>query len=98
MDRRDFLGAAAALTLGATLDQQQKPTATTFDLEEVTITQIQAGMRSGKYTARALTRAYLDRIAAIDRRGPTLRSVIEINPDAMRIATQLDAERRAGQV
>ena len=52
-------------------------------------------MTAGSLTAHALTQAYLDRIAAIDKRGPALNSVIELNPDALAIAAALDAERKA---
>jgi amidase len=69
-----------------------------FPLEEATIAQLQAGLQSGTYTSAGLTEAYLARIAALDRQGPNLRSIIAINPDARAIATQLDAERRSGRV
>src|SRR5205823_8798301 len=65
-----------------------------FELEEATIEQLQQGMQSGRYTARGLAELYLKRIEQIDRSGPTLRSVIEVNPDALSIADTLDAERR----
>ncbi|MCC6433313.1 MAG: amidase, partial [Gemmatimonadaceae bacterium] len=55
-------------------------------------------MRAGTLTSRTLTAAYLARIAAIDASGPTLRSVIERNPDALSIAAERDAERKAGKV
>ena len=61
-----------------------------FDLEEVTITELQRDMVSGKRTAASITQHYLERIESIDRRGPALRAVIEINPDAMSIAKTLD--------
>jgi amidase len=64
-----------------------------FEFEEATIAELQGAMRSGKHTARSLAEAYLARIAALDGQGPTLRSVIEVNPDAMAIADALDAER-----
>ena len=64
-------------------------------LDEATIAQLQEGMASGRYTARGLVELYLRRIDEIDRSGPTLRSVIEVNPDALAIADALDAERRA---
>jgi amidase len=64
-------------------------------LDEATIAQLQEGMASGRYTARGLVELYLRRIEEIDRRGPTLRSVAEVNPDAVAIADALDAERRA---
>ena len=65
-----------------------------FPLEEATIDELQEQMGSGKVTARALAEAYLERIEALDRAGPELRSVIEVNPDALGIADALDAERR----
>ncbi len=65
-----------------------------FELDELTIAQLQEGMAAGKYTSRRLVDLYLQRIAEIDRKGPALRSVIEINPDAGATADALDAERR----
>ena len=55
-------------------------------------------MTSGELTSRALTAAYLERIEAIDRGGPKLNSVIEVNPEALAIAEKLDAERGPGRV
>lgn len=52
-------------------------------------------MKSGKFTARALAQKYLDRIAQIDKRGPAINAIIELNPDALSIADALDAERKA---
>ena len=69
-----------------------------FEFEEATIAQLQAMMASGSLTSRQLTQAYIDRVNAIDWRGPTLNSVIELNPDALAIADQLDRERRHGHV
>ncbi len=70
-----------------------------MDLEpEATIDQLQSQMASGELTARALAQAYLDRIDAIDRSGPTLRSIIELNPDALLLAEALDRERADGHV
>ena len=68
--------------------------AAAFELDEITISQLADGMSSGKYTARAIAEKYLARIEAIDRHGPALNSVIEINPDALEIAEKLDAERK----
>src|SRR5947209_18386998 len=62
-------------------------------LEEVTIAQLQATMSSGQVTAERLVELYLQRIETIDRQGPMLNSVIEINPDALEIARALDRER-----
>jgi amidase len=67
-------------------------------LEEMTIAEAAAALAAGETTAHELTRMYLDRIAAIDQRGPRLRSVIELNPDALDIAEASDREREAGQV
>jgi amidase len=65
-----------------------------FELDEITIAELQRGMESGKYTARSIAEKYLARIEAIDRNGPTLRAVIETNPDALSIADTLDKERK----
>jgi amidase len=66
-----------------------------FDLEEATIADLQHRMETGQDTARSLVDKYLARIEAIDRGGPALHSVIEINPDARALADGLDAERKA---
>jgi amidase len=71
---------------------------TDFELNEVTIRQLQSWMESGKYTARKLVDLYIQRIELIDKKGPMLNSVIEINPDAVTIADQLDEERKSGKV
>jgi amidase len=64
-------------------------------MEELTITELQAKMDSGEYTARGLAEMVLDRIERLDRQGPSLNSVIELNPDALAIADALDAERQS---
>src|SRR3954469_10285737 len=69
-----------------------------FPLEELTVAQLQEAMAAGRYTSRRLVELYTDRINAIDRSGPTLRSAIELNPDALSIADTLDAERKSGRV
>ena len=61
-----------------------------FELDEATIADLQLRMTNGKDTARSLTQKYLRRIEKIDRNGPTLKSVIELNPDALSIADALD--------
>jgi len=63
-----------------------------FALEEATVAELQAGMQSGRFTARSLAEAYLSRIAALN---PALAAVLEVNPDALAIAEALDAERGA---
>lgn len=69
-----------------------------FELAEVSVSQLQADLSAGRSTSRRLVEQYLARIEAVDRNGPTLRSVIETNPEALAIADALDAERRAGRV
>jgi amidase len=69
-----------------------------FALEEATLADLQAGMAAGRMTARSITQQYLDRITELDRKGPTLRHVLETNPDALSIADSLDRERKAGKV
>lgn len=69
-----------------------------FELEEVTVAELAEQMASGARSSEEITRLYLDRIAALDRDGPRLRSIIETNPEALEIARALDAERAAGTV
>jgi amidase len=69
-----------------------------FAFEEATLDDLTAKLVSGELTSQALAEAYLERIDAIDRAGPVLRSVIEVNPDALEIAGALDVERAAGRV
>lgn len=111
MDRRRFMGTTVAGTIGAAAlagsgcapGEPPPPAAPTgdaravpaFELDEVTVDELQRAMTSGERSARSITELYLQRIEAIDRQGPELRSVIEVNPDALRIAEELDAERRA---
>ncbi|HEX5412910.1 MAG TPA: amidase [Terriglobia bacterium] len=66
-----------------------------FELEETTITALQQAMKSGRLTAHSITKKYLARIEELDRRGPCLHAIIEINPDALAIARELDLERKA---
>ncbi|PYV86548.1 MAG: amidase [Acidobacteria bacterium] len=69
-----------------------------FELDEITVADLQAGMVSGKHTAQSLVEKYFSRIQALDKSGPGVNSVIELNPDASSIAADLDRERRAGKV
>src|SRR3984885_9556393 len=66
-----------------------------FELDEITIDGVQAAFQSGQHSSRSLTEKYLARIQEIDKTGPMLNSVIEINPDALEIAEALDRERNA---
>ncbi|MDE2924201.1 MAG: amidase [Acidobacteriota bacterium] len=74
------------------------PEVGSFELEEVTIAELGRQMAEGERTSREITELYLDRIEALDRQGPTLRAVIETNPDALEIAEELDRERATGTV
>jgi amidase len=65
-----------------------------FEFDEATISDLQARMKSGEISVHSLTQAYLDRISEIDKNGPSINSVIEINPDAISIAEALDKERK----
>jgi len=92
MDRRDFLLATTVPMLAAAATPGAKPlteSSTPHDLGQAA-----AALADGRLTSRHLTQIYLDRIEALDRHGPELRAVIEINPLALEIASSLDSERR----
>lgn len=72
----------------------EKASETAFRLEEATIAGLQEMMASGKETSESITALYLERIAAVDQAGPGLNAVIEVNPEALSIARELDRERR----
>ena len=106
--RRKFLqtavtaGATAGLypALGAVREITANPARSAldvkpFELEEITIPELQDGMKSGRFTARSLVEKYRARIDEIDKRGPSINAVIELNPDAAAIADALDQERQA---
>ncbi len=69
-----------------------------FELSETTIKELQAKMKSGKLSSKTLTQMYLKRIADIDTSGPKLNAIIELNPDALAIATKMDEERKQGKI
>src|SRR5262245_28756569 len=106
MNRRKFvrnglIGGVALASVHALADDRRadaSPRPQSFELDEVTVDDLQTGMASGKYSAQALTQKYLGRINEIDKQGPAINSIIEINPDAAAIAHGLDDERKAGRV
>lgn len=112
MKRRTFLRAGLASTAfvlsparGAHREEQAKDSSGAsavpvkpFEFEETTIAELQEAMRSGRHTARSLAQAYLERIQEVEKQGASLNSVIELNPDALAIAENLDNERKAGRV
>jgi Asp-tRNA(Asn)/Glu-tRNA(Gln) amidotransferase A subunit family amidase len=78
---------------------QNKDRAASFQIVETSIDDIHAAFKSGKLTARRLVEGYLDRINAYDKQGPTINSVITINPNALEEADKLDAAyKRSGLV
>jgi amidase len=86
---------APALSAGRALAAESAPAAARpFEFDEATISGLQARMKSAEISAHSLTQAYLDRINEIDKNGPAINSVIEINPDALSIADALDRERK----
>jgi amidase len=95
------LGSAVAARVGVVGDGAAATAPTIavppFDLEETTIADLQAAMAAGRLTSETITQKYLERIEALNRRGPALRHVIETNPDALKIAEQLDDERKANR-
>lgn len=112
MQRRNFLktGSLAGLTL-ATLattscapsssnieSNAASPTTDDFELNEATIDGLRKAMQDGTHTSRAITELYLKRIEAIDKNGPKLNSVIELNKSALDMADAMDKERKAGKV
>ncbi len=95
-----MLGGApeASATPSATPDAPRPMSAAAVALEEATIADLQAAMTRGGLTSLALVNMYLERIQSIDVNGPSLNSILEVNPEARRIARQLDRERRDGHV
>ncbi|MEA2235694.1 MAG: amidase [Thermoanaerobaculia bacterium] len=105
VNRRHFLelaalGSAVALAkpLSAVAQAASAATPVMPELEEITIGELQDAMKSGRWSARSIAEGYLSRIAAIDKHGPAINSIIELNPDALAIADAMDAERKAGHV
>lgn len=112
--RRRFLQALAALGVGSIVGDPPAKTALrflapdatprsddeqgAFSLAEITISGLQEAYASGRWTSKQVVELYVDRIHALDRAGPRLQSILELNPDVMSIAASLDAERAAGRV
>jgi len=103
LTRREVLKLSALAGAGASLAGMARSlpaaaAATPGDFNEATITQLQAGMAGRQFRSIDLVNFYLARIGTLDQKGPTVNSVIELNPDARTIAQALDAERQSGQV
>ena len=112
MKRRNFIASTALVAVGVTsllassctTKSTEKKSETNndeidddFELNEITISKLQENMESGKYSSEQITKLYLDRIEAIDKNGPKLNAVIEINPEALNIAKAMDKERKEGK-
>ena len=112
MKRRDFITSSTIATaslssvLVASCNSTDKPVkeeavsadaVPDFELHEESISSLQEKIAAGKYSSEQITKLYLDRIDAIDKKGPMLNSVIEINPDALSIAKAMDNERKSGK-
>jgi amidase len=102
MPRRQFLSViatASAAPTGALASAANRDGSADLaaPLHELSVAQLQMRMARGELTAQALTQSCLDRIEAVDRSGPTLAAVIEVNPDAQQLAATLDRERSAGR-
>ncbi len=113
MKRRDFISSSTLAVAGLTTvlaasctnniqDKKEEPLPVEpkddFELNEITITELQDKMKTGEYSSEKVTQLYLQRIEAIDKKGPALNSVIELNPDALTIAKAMDDERKAGKI
>src|SRR5688572_30438006 len=95
MDRRTFLTTTSTvLATSALAGVRANAQSRGVVVEEVSLEEHAQKLAAGTITARALTDAYLRRIDQLDAKGPTLRSVIELNPDALAIAQALDDERK----
>lgn len=99
-NRREFLRTSAAVPLALTFMNNARATIENSDvqndgLSEATIAQLQARMKSGDLSAREIVEKYLDRIKETDAK---INSVVEVNPDAGKIAEELDKERKAGKL
>jgi len=114
MNRRNFLKNTSLAAVAVTsftgtsctkpaVKQQEKEVESeanpdNFLLNEITLDELQEKMKSGLYSSRTITELYLKRISELDRKGPKLNAVIELNKDALSIADQMDRERKSGTV
>ena len=108
-NRRQFfqttvLGGAGSLLLPALAgaremqrNQGRAASVVPFELAEMSIADLQASIAAGKYTVHSLAQKYLDRIEALDKQGPAVNAIIELNPDALGIADSQDKQRQAGK-
>jgi amidase len=96
MKRRDFLSLSVVGSAALMLKNfRTSAKAVTVDLEEITVPELQQALSSGQTTAQAVVQSYIERIGTVDKK---LNSVVEINPEALKIAEQLDKERQNGKI
>ena len=106
MDRRKFLRNGSLTGIGLTtvgswqraVGSNSTKKATALNLEEITIQELQKKMQNGEQSSVSITKAYLERIKEIDKAGPMLNSIIELNPESISIAEGLDLERKNGKI
>ncbi len=108
MKRRDFLLSSVLSAVGfsvascqntpRSVEQDIGSNYNDFELSEATVVELQAKMKSGELTSEQIVQLYLKRIEQVDKNGPILNAIIEINPDALKLAKELDKEREAGEV
>lgn len=112
MERKDFLklsalsgalaGGSLVAGIGCTPEKESSESKPvdyeTFKLRERTIADLQQTMENGVLSSKDITQLYLDRIEQIDKNGPILNAIIEVNPDALTIAEELDHEHEQGTV
>lgn len=99
-----FVGGASSLVLPALAgareiqrDRGRAASVVPFELAEMSIADLQANIAGGKYTVHSVIQKYLDRIEALDKQGPAVNAIIELNPDALGIADSQDKQRQAGK-
>src|SRR5579864_3875942 len=109
MDRRKFIRNGSLTGIGLTtigswsrieagaVGSNSIRKATALNLEEITIQELQKKMQNGEESSVSITKAYLERIKEIDKGGPMLNSIIELNPESISIAEGLDLERKNGK-
>jgi len=108
MKRRSFLSSAAIASfslpfithekLTGEIKRGYKPEIDSFELLEADISLLQEYMQTGKHSSRQITELYIDRIRNFDKKGPSVNSVIELNPEALSIADLMDKERKSGKI
>ncbi len=106
MDRRKFIRNGSLTGIGLTtvgswqraVDGTVPEKVASINLEEITVSELQKKMQIGEESAVSITKAYLERIKEIDKAGPILNSIIELNPDSITIAAGLDLERKNGKI